>query len=373
MRALRSAAALLRGGVGLAVAPQRVLGAGAGAQAAAELARRLDQGCAAWHAATAAGDEPGALPLAHGAAAESAVPRRLRAPYPTRGEKTADGKPKPDERTVADLVRRGWFESEAAAVAVLTRAQSQTHRFPYETAKPVADWLEATLGRVPLKGGVLPAAKAVKLCPQLLQLDAATLQRKWVALTLPTEQGGVGCMLSEEQGREAFLKYPQILGYATEKLKRGWSMLTATEGGLGLSREEARSCILRTPNVLLYDHDDVVRRVELLMSLGYPEAYEMVLTEPRVLNFKEESVRKCNAWWKQSGLDHLKINARYPTLLAGVPVEELQAKLSFLRDVARLSVEDLNRGGPFLQPVWTRSCGRASSMLSKTALLSAAS
>jgi hypothetical protein len=265
------------------------------------------------------------------------------------GEKTADGKPKPDKRTVADLVRRGWFETEEEVMALLTRAQTREHRFPYETAKPAADWLEATLGRVPVKGGVLPAAKAVKLCPQLLQLDAATLQRKWDALTLPAEQGGVGCMLSEEQAREAVLKYPQILGYATEKLKRGWLMLTATEGGLGLSREEARSCILRTPNVLLYDHDDVVRRVELLMSLGYPEAYEMVLIEPRVLNFKEESVRKCNAWWKQTGLDHLKINARYPTLLAGVPVEELQAKLSFLRDVARLSVEDLNRGGPFLQ------------------------
>ncbi len=162
---------------------------------------------------------------------------------------------------MADLVERGWFETEEAAVTLLTRRKTGVNRFAFETAKPAADWLEATLGRVPVKGGVLPAAKAVKLCPQLLQLDAATLQRKWVALTLPTEQGGVGCMLSEEQGREAVLKYPQILGYATEKLKRGWSMLTATEGGLGLSREEARSCILRTPNVLLYDHDDVVRRV----------------------------------------------------------------------------------------------------------------
>jgi hypothetical protein len=341
MRALRSAAALLRGGVGLAVAPQRVLGAGAGAQAAAELARRLDQGCAAWHAATAAGDEPGALPLAHGAAAESAVPRRLRAPYPTRGEKTADGKPKPDERTVADLVRRGWFESEAAAVAVLTRAQSQTHRFPYETAKPAADWLEARLGHEPVKG-VLPAAKAVRLEPLLLTNDAATMQRKWDALTLPAEQGGVGVAFSEEQAREAVLKYPQILSYTTDTFKRGWSMLTASEGGLGLSPEEARSCILRSPEVLRFDHDAVVRRVELLKSLGYPKAYEMVLKESRVLHYKDETVREHVAWWKQSGLDYVKLVSAQPNLLGVAPVDELQAKLDFLRCVAGMSPAELN-------------------------------
>ena len=54
------------------------------------------------------------------------------------------------------------------------------------------------------------------------------------------------------------------------------------------------------------------------------------------------------AWWKQAGLDHMKVVTSYPALL-GVSVEELQAKLSFLRDVARLSVADLNRGGPLFQ------------------------
>ena len=47
----------------------------------------------------------------------------------------------PDERTVADLVRRGWFESEEDAEALLTRKKSRKERFPYETAKPAADWL----------------------------------------------------------------------------------------------------------------------------------------------------------------------------------------------------------------------------------------
>jgi len=188
MRALRSAAALLRGVAGLALAPQRVLGAGAGLQAAAELAHRLDQGCAARHAATAAGGDP---PRAHDTAAEAAVSRRRKAPNVGKyGEKTADGKPEPDERTVEDLVRRGWAETEEDAVALLTRRKTGVNRYAFETAKPAADWLEATLGREPLKGGVRPAAKAVKAFPDLLFRDATTLQRKWDGLA--DAAGGAG-------------------------------------------------------------------------------------------------------------------------------------------------------------------------------------
>ena len=70
---------------------------------------------------------------------------RKKRTYPSdRGEKTADGKPKPDERTVADLVRRGWFKSEVAAVALLTRQKTNNHRYAFETAERAADWLEAT-------------------------------------------------------------------------------------------------------------------------------------------------------------------------------------------------------------------------------------
>ncbi len=261
------------------------------------------------------------------------------------GETTADGKPEPDERTVEDLVRRGWFESEEAAVALLTRLPSRHERFPYETAKPVADWLEATLGRVLLKGGVLPAAKAVNLFPELLCRDAAKLQRKWDDLTLSTEQGGVGVAFSQEQAREAFLKAPPILAYAMEKLKRGWYMLTAMEGGLGLSPDEARSCILLSPNVLLYDHDAVVRRVELLKSLGYPKAHDMVLNHPSVLNFKDETVREHAAWWKQTGLDHVKILTANPNRLGAPTTAVLQSNLDFLRRVVGMSTAELNKAG----------------------------
>ena len=73
----------------------------------------------------------------------------------------------------------------------------------------------------------------------------------------------------------------------------------------------------------------------------------MVLTQPRVLTFKEETVRGNAAWWKQSGLDYLKLVTALPTLLGVCSTNELQAKLNFLRDIAKLSVADLNCGGPF--------------------------
>jgi hypothetical protein len=96
---------------------------------------------------------------------------------------------------------------------------------------------------------------------------------------------------------------------------------------------------------LLYDHDDVLRRVELLKSLGYPQAFKMVLKASRVLNYTQETVREHAAWWKQTGLDHVKIVTSTPTLLGGVPVEDLRVKLDFLSAVAGMSTSDLNNAG----------------------------
>jgi hypothetical protein len=122
-------------------------------------------------------------------------------------------------------------------------------------------------------------------------------------------------------------------------------MLTDEKDGMGLPHEEARECILRVPAVLMYDNDDVIRRVALLKSLGYEEAGAMVLKQPSILNFKEETVKETAAWWNQTGLDHVKLVTAHPNLLGVCSVEELQAKLDFLSRVAKLSVADLNSGG----------------------------
>ena len=277
-----------------------------------------------------------------GEAVQAEPPNRKRqAPQVgVRGEKTADGRPKPDERTVADLVQRGWFKSEEAAVALLTRGKAN-NRFPFETAEPAADWLEATLGPEPVKDGLSPAAKMVKREPLSLTKDAAALQCKWDALTLSAEQGGVGITLSTEQAREAFSKHPPLLNYSVETYKTGWSMLLSIDG-LDQTPEEAHKCILRGPQILTYDHGKVVLRVKLLESLGYAEARTMMLKEPRVLNYQEETVKEHAAWWKQTGLDHVKIVTALPTLLGASKTIELQARLDFLSRVAGMSTADLN-------------------------------
>ena len=372
--AVRPAPTQLRGAAWRMAAALRAASASRVAQGVARRAR-LDQGCGArlCVAAVAAGAEPprrrGRVVATADNEAVQAEPRARRAgsagervageaghtepskrkrrapPTGERGETTEDGKPKPDERTVADLVGRGWFKTEEAAVALLTRAQSTISRYAFETAEPAADWLEATLGPEPVKDGLCPAAKAVKRDPSLLYKDAAALQRKWVALTLPTAAGGAGIAFSTEQAREAVRKHPQLLGYSVETYKASWSMLTAAENGLGLSPEEARKCILHSPRILLYDNDDVLRRVKVLESLGYAEAREMLLAESRVLNYKDETVNEHAAWWKQTGLDHVKLVTMHANLLGAPKVAELQAKLDFLGRVAGMSIADLNNAG----------------------------
>ena len=230
-------------------------------------------------------------------------------------------------------------------MALLTRGNASHNRYAFETAERVADWLEATLGPEPVKDGLSPAARVAKGEPLLLTKDATTLQRKWDALTLSAEQGGVGTELSTEQARKAVCKFPQLLGLSAETYKAGWSMLTATEDGLGLSPEEARECILRGSEVLRFDYKKVVQRVKLLEGLGYPEALTMVLAQPSVLALKEETVKESAAWWKQSGLDHVKIATAYPNLFGVKSVKELQAKLDFLSRVAGMSNDDLNNAG----------------------------
>ena len=95
----------------------------------------------------------------------------------------------------------------------------------------------------------------------------------------------------------------------------------------------------------MYDNDYVMRRVKRLESLGYAEARTMVLANPVVLNYQEETVMEHAAWWRQSRLDHVKLVTALPTLLGVCSTSELQVKLDFLSRVAGMSNEDLNKAG----------------------------
>jgi hypothetical protein len=151
----------------------------------------------------------------------------------------------------------------------------------------------------------------------------------------------VGIAFSTEHAREAMRKHPQLLGLSVDTYKACWSMLT--EGGLCQTVDEARECILRNPAVLRHDNNAVVRRVALLKSLGYTDVHAMVLRNPAVLSYKVETVKEHAAWWQQTGLDHVKLVTTQPTLLGAPTTAELQAKLDFLRCMAGMSDEGLNK------------------------------
>jgi len=301
MRAARCAAALLRGVAQMVTVPQSATPIGA--QAAAELARRLDQGCAARRAATAAGPEPAGL---HGAAAVAAqAVRKRRAPRVGKlGEKTTDGKPKPDERTVADLLRRGWFETEEEVVAVLTRRKSQKERYAFETAQAVADWLETRLAAVPLKDGQSAPARAIRTAPPVLRLSVELLQKGWDTL-----------------------------------------VRAQAEGGLGYTPERAAQRISADPRVLTRSPELVLKTAAVLEACGVADGMKAIAQVPKLLGLAASTLLEHADWWKQAGLDYKKILTAHPDLLglsSASSHKHLQDKLDFLRGVAGMSDAELN-------------------------------
>lgn len=223
------------------------------------------------------------------------------------GETTADGRPKPDERTVADLVRRGWFTSEAACVAVLTRAKATSSRYPFQTAGPVADWLAEKMACVPAKDGVSAAARAIS-------------------------------------------KSPGVLGRSVEGLQRGWDMLLApiADGGLGYTPERAAGRVATHASLLNYTQEHVKKTAAVLQACGVAVGTKAVAAYPFLLNLKEETLLDHAAWWRQTGLDYKKILTAHPALLTRSSDDShkhLQAKFDFLCFVAGMSVEEMNKAG----------------------------
>ena len=320
----RVAPVQLRGAVRMAPARWRAAAVVSGRGSAALLARRATWGPVVW--ASASADAAGGPPAApatvqrlsaaptNGNAPETAPPL---APKPARkrrakamgkpGETTADGRPKPDERTVADLVRRGWFKSEAAAVAVLTRAKATSSRYPFHTAGPVADWLAEKMACVPAKDGVSAAARTIS-------------------------------------------KSPGVLGRSVEGLQRGWDMLLSpiADGGLGYMPERAAGRVATHVSLLNYTQEHVKRTAAVLEACGVAVGTKAIAGYPFLLDLKEETLLDHAAWWRQTGLDYKKILTAHPALLnrsSEGSHKHLQDKFDFLRFVVGMSVDQLNKAG----------------------------
>jgi hypothetical protein len=263
----------------------------------------LDQGCGLRHACSEAGGELGAPPRAHDTAAGTPVSHRPRSPNVGKyGEKTADGKPKPDDRTVADLVRRGWFESEQAVVTELTKLKSQKERYPYETAGPVADWLAARLAAVPAKDGVCAAARAIR-------------------------------------------RFPNVLTMAEETLQRGWDMLLRpqAEGGLACTPERAALLLSTRSQVFAYTPEHILKSIAILEDCGMADGIKAITRQPQLLCMSTSALLERAAWWRQTGLDYKKILTVQPALMC-MPPSSMQFKLDFLRNVVGTSDDTLNMG-----------------------------
>ena len=111
--------------------------------------------------AAARGDANGDAGPARPDASAARAPTRAKRAQNTGayGEKTANGRPKPDVRTVARLVELSWWDTAEAAEAALTK-RKVNNRFAFETAGPAIDWLLITLGEEKHSSGRCLAAQA---------------------------------------------------------------------------------------------------------------------------------------------------------------------------------------------------------------------
>jgi hypothetical protein len=210
------------------------------------------------------------------------------------GEKTASGRPKPDERTLARLVELGWWATPEVAEAALTKGKNGS-RFPYETASPAIDWLSETLGEGKHRSGRSFAAQAVFQWPLILAYNTSVLQTGWEMVVQPREAGGLGLPVEAAQRRVA--SHPQVLGYSKEFVEK---------------------------------------RASFLETLGVPDGRAAIAGYFRLLGYGDDTLRNGAEWLRSQGLDVVRIVSAHPELLNRSP-EGLSAKLDFMRSVVGLS------------------------------------
>jgi hypothetical protein len=243
-------------------------------------------------AATQGDADAGLAAPAAGAAPDAARAKRT---YPSvSGEKTASGRPKPDERTVARLVELGWWATPEAAEAALTTARNGT-RYPYETAGAVIDWLFETLGEGKHRSGRSCAAQAAFRWPFTLALSTSLLQAGWEMVV---------------QSREA--------------------------GGLGLPVEVARQRVASYSQVLAFSSEFVEKRAAFLETLGVSDGRAAIGSMFPLLGVSESTLHNGAEWLRAQGFDVVRMVSAHPQLLVYSPAR-LSLKLDFMRNVVGLS------------------------------------
>ena len=213
-------------------------------------------------------------------------------------EKTASGRPKPDERTVARLVELGWFATQEAAEAALTRVKN-SNRYAYETAGSAIDWLIETLGEGEHRSGRSCAAQAV-------------------------------------------FQWPHILAHSTSALQTGWEMVVQPReaGGLGLSLEVAQKRVASHPQVLIFSKEFMEKRATFLETLGVPDGRAAIGGQFQLLGSEDDTLQRGAEWLRSQRLDVVRMVSRFPELMLYSP-EGLSPKLDFLRSVVGLTTSEI--------------------------------
>ena len=248
------------------------------------------------------GDADGGAGLA--APAAGAAPPRARAKRApnagVHGEKTASGRPKPDERTVARLLELGWWATAEEAEVRLTRGKGP-ERYAYETAGPAIDWLIETLGE-----GKHPSSS----------------KRSCAA--------------------HAVFKHPHILTHSTSAIQAGWEMVVHPQeaGGLGLPVDVARRRVASFPPVLHYSKEFVAKRATFLDTLGVPDGRAAIARVFTLLSPTDESLREGAEWLRAQGLDVVRMVSAHPMLMLLSP-DGLLPKLDFMRSVVGLNTSEI--------------------------------
>ena len=217
--------------------------------------------------------------------------------------------PPPDERTVAELVRRRLFATESVAVAALTRIKC-AHRFAYDTAVATMNWLQACLATARGDDGLEATATVIR-------------------------------------------RHPRVLTYTPKQLQTGWETLTAaqTEGGLGYTPQRAAQRVCGQPQLLTFTRERVATTAAAVELCGLANGVRAVAQQPALMGMAGSTLLENAAWWRDTGLDYRKILTAHPTFLALNSIAahaRLQKKLDWLRSVARMSVVELDNAGVLL-------------------------